>query len=434
VGWAVSACHDSWRVRPTPHRVVLVGIDGASWKVIGPMLERGELPVFARLVSEGAHMPRFGTIGTTLSPLVWTSVATGRIPEDHGIQGFTRRLVSGEVIPATSDSRRVPAIWNVAPRHGRTVGVISWWASWPAEAVAGYVITDHANPAISGWMLADGRFWTADPSTLRRDLDCYPGWLAPSLAAHWLDLEEFPYDEMQRRARFSEEQLELVRAAPFFRRGRYSWLKSFYAVDQPHFTLALRLARERRTDLLMLYLRGADPVQHMAWDLVETARYPIRPKHLERDRGIVEAVYRYLDSFLGEIMAVMDEPTTLIVASDHGMDVSTRALRGQRGRPGEHYPNTEGVLFIHGPDVKPAHVIEGADPLDLMPTMAWLVGIPVAADLPGNVLLDVFQDDFRAGQPLEAVASYGHRATRPGHRSPADAGMLEQLRALGYVE
>ena len=63
---------------------MLVGVDGATWTVIGRLIEKGELPAFKRLTDEGSYMPRFNTMGSTVSPVVWTSVATGRLPKDHG--------------------------------------------------------------------------------------------------------------------------------------------------------------------------------------------------------------------------------------------------------------------------------------------------------------------------------------------------------------
>ena len=85
------------------NRVMLVGVDGATWTVIGRLIEKGELPAFKRLTDEGSYMPRFNTMGSTVSPVVWTSVATGRLPKDHGILGFTERLPSGKVIPISGN-------------------------------------------------------------------------------------------------------------------------------------------------------------------------------------------------------------------------------------------------------------------------------------------------------------------------------------------
>ena len=89
-----------------PGKVVLFAIDGATWKVIGPAIERGELPAFARLLEEGASTKRFETMESTQSPVVWTTVVTGRKPEHHGIEDFVEKLRNRRKIPVSSASRR----------------------------------------------------------------------------------------------------------------------------------------------------------------------------------------------------------------------------------------------------------------------------------------------------------------------------------------
>ena len=209
-------------------RLFFLGIDGATWTVLGPMLERGELPAFQRLVDEGVSLPRFDTLRITHSPVIWTTVATGRRPADHGIRGFTAELPNGDKIPVTSSLRKARAIWELANRRGVSTGVIGWWATWPAEEVDGYMVSDHANPAFGDMMVAEGRFWTADREVLaelRRQV--YPESIAPVLTRHWLTPESFPWDDFQHRGRFTDEQVALARSAPWHEPDLYSWLKTF---------------------------------------------------------------------------------------------------------------------------------------------------------------------------------------------------------------
>jgi arylsulfatase A-like enzyme len=185
----------------------------------------------------------------------------------------------------------------------------------------------------------------------------------------------------------------------------------------------------------MVYLRGPDPVQHYAWDLVEPEKYAIKPAHLERDRGIVEGIYRYVDSFLLEVLDAVDSGTTVIVVSDHGAEPA-RVIpeTGRRPRPGGHTNAAKGVLFIRGPHVKPGEKLTSATPLDIVPTMAWLLGPPLAAELEGRILSEAFEGDFVASQPIREVESYGAREAKAGLASPEDEALLHQLRSLGYIE
>jgi len=424
-------------LEPLPdQKVLFVGVDGATWTVLGPMIEAGELPTFARLAKEGARMERFETLETTSSPLVWTSAATGRTPKHHGIEDYVETLPDGTKVPITSGARKVNAVWNVATDHGASVGVIGWWASWPAEEVDGYVVSDHANPATAGWMEEGDRYWTADPEALSAlGHDIFPADLAPLAAEHWLDPKAFPVDDFQARGEFSEAQVAEAVAAPFNERSPYSWLKTFYAVDRPYFELAKRLHTERPVDLQMVYLRGPDPLQHYAWDLVEPEAFAKKPAHLERDLGIVHGVYRYVDTWLGELMDTLGPETTLIVASDHGAEPAARADNPKRKtRPGRHTRAAKGVLFVHGPHVKAGHHLDEGSPIDLAPTMAWALGLPLGEDLEGAALTDAFTDDFVARRGRTTIDSWGTREVSPGLPSPSDDVMIESLRGLGYVE
>lgn len=413
-----------------------LGIDGASWAVIGPMLEAGELPNFERLRREGAVMPDFETMEPTSSPVVWTTVATGRDPEDHGIQSFTDILPSGDRIPVSGNSRTAKAIWEIATERGKTVGVIGWWASWPAEEVNGYMISDHANPALSEMFLEDRRYWTADPDELAKlQRDFSPPDLAPILARHWLGKEQFPFDDVQRRSGITDEQLKRLKWAPWNHRTYYSFWKTIFTIDFPLFRIALDLLDEQPVDLQMLYLRGPDPVQHYAWNLVEPEKYIRKPRHYERDRGLVEGVYRYLDGFLGELLDRLDPDTWLIVASDHGAEPPPGALEpGSAGRPGTHGLSAKGVLFLLGPHVRAGATLTRGSPWDLMPTMAWLLDLPVSAELPGERLTEAFEPSFVERKPAKMIRGYGPREALPSLTSDVDEKMLESLRALGYID
>lgn len=426
---------DSPQPRTLP-RLFFLGIDGATWTVLGPMLERGELPAFQRLVREGATLERLDTLQVTESPVIWTTVATGQRPLYHNIRGFTARLPSGQVIPVTSSQRRARAIWELADRRGLSSGVVGWWATWPAEKIDGYVVSDHANPAFGDMMTAERRFWTADRDVISRlERQVHPEEIAPVLARHWIDPDAFPWDDFQRRGGFTDEQVRLAREAPWNERDLYSWLKTFYRLDHPLSRVALDLMEERPVDLQMLYLRGPDPVQHYGWDLVEPAKFARKPLHLERDRTVVEGTYRYVDSFLAEILDALPPDAWLIVASDHGAEPAESASDPLRAaRPGEHSIRAKGVLFLRGPGVRRGATLEQASVFDLMPTMAWLLDLPVSSQLPGKPIAAAFEDGFVRARPVRRVDSYGLRPKEPLLPSPEDEEMLKSLRNLGYIQ
>lgn len=434
--WLACLATTSWaaEAQAKKPKVLFVGVDGASWKVVGRLMEKGELPTLARLYRQGAHAPDFDTLEDAVaSPLIWTTIATGRAPADHGIESFVTPLPNGAMVPVTSSSRKARAIWEIANRNDQTAGIIGYWASWPAERVRGYVITDHANAAFSEFLVRDGRLWRGpDPallSRLRRDF--YPPDVGETLAKHWVTREDFPYRDLGKRAGYTEQQIQQLIQAPWnVFSDYYSLLKTMYRVDFPLFRITQDLISSRPTDLVMLYLHGPDPIQHVAWDLAEPEAFEEPNPNLERDRGLVEGVYRAVDSMLGELLEGIGEDTWVIVASDHGVQAST----SDRSRPGEHPYSAKGVLFLAGPHVKPGHRIQGATPYDIMPTLAWLLELPLSEELEGRILSEAFEPAFVSARPAAKVASYGTRETSTPQRSEGDKLMLELLGALGYIE
>ena len=124
--WIAARSFPSGPEKPRP--LVVVGIDGAEWDVVEQLWAEGKLPHLKAIAERGVTevlRTRYGS-----SPVIWTTIATGRESRVHGITGFTVPTAEGEV-PVGSTLRRVPALWNMASTAGLRVAVVSWWASWP---------------------------------------------------------------------------------------------------------------------------------------------------------------------------------------------------------------------------------------------------------------------------------------------------------------
>ncbi len=138
--------------KPTPAaprpRVVVVGWDGADWSLLDPLLKEGRLPHLKALLEKGSQA-RLETYRPRASPLLWTTMATGLTPPEHGVVDFQEfDVATGSSLPISGRSRTGPAIWNVASAKGLTSGVVGWWATWPAEAVKGFFVSDRAAPVL----------------------------------------------------------------------------------------------------------------------------------------------------------------------------------------------------------------------------------------------------------------------------------------------
>lgn len=129
---------------PASARVVLVGVDGASWSAIDPLLAAGELPGLAEITERGVTA-ELETVEPVNSPTVWTSIATGRSPEAHGVTDFLKTAVS----------LQVPTIFERLSAQGRRVGTYDYLVSWPPRPLPGGFV-------IPGWLRRDQSVTPAD--------------------------------------------------------------------------------------------------------------------------------------------------------------------------------------------------------------------------------------------------------------------------------
>src|SRR5664279_1205341 len=127
---------------PTGGKVLLVGWDAADWEMIDPLIERNQMPALARLLKGGVR-GNLATIQPVLSPMLWTSIATGKRADKHGICGFTEPLPDGTGIgPVRSTSRKCKAFWNILSQNELRSNVVGWFATDPPEPINGVMITD----------------------------------------------------------------------------------------------------------------------------------------------------------------------------------------------------------------------------------------------------------------------------------------------------
>jgi tetratricopeptide (TPR) repeat protein len=408
-----------------PGRVIVLGLDGMDPQVVDLLMAEGKMPSFARLRQEGAY-GRLQSRRPLLSPIIWTTIATGKPPEQHGIGHFVAvNPKTGEDLPVTSQMRRVKAVWNVLSNAGRRVAVVGWWATWPAEAVNGVVVSDHT---CYHFLFAEG----AGGGGMRPGL-VHP----PDLDATVTGMVRRPGD------------LTLAEAAPFVRVTAEEFGRPFdFKDDLSHFKWALASAESyrriglhlwerERPALLMVYVEGVDSTSHLFGHLfrAQGLRGELAAQH-ERFGDAVEQMYRYADRVVGDFLRAADRRTTLVVLSDHGFELGalpddpskTRDMR----RVSERYHREEGILYLWGNGVRPHARLDRPTLLDVTPTLLALASLARAADMPGRVLVE----GLVAAPERAVVASYetgGTVTDAPAADATVDPAILERLRSLGYV-
>ncbi len=420
-------------------RVVVFGIDGADWQVIEPLVASGRLPHFKRLIEEGAT----GTLRSmepSASPSLWTTMATGVRPERHGIHGFVveggeggvvhgeegRETSAGqraEVRPVTSTMRRAPAFWNILPRYGRKVGVVGWLVTWPAEPTNGYIISSYL-PYIYNWStgrplkgtIVSGIPKQTFPEALIGDLDAdkvKPSDITPGMVRRFYDAG--------RVQTLSQDDRECVEG--------FLWS---LACDETYHRIGLRLFDKYPVDLFAIYFGGVDVASHRFWKFAhpEAKNYGVNAVEAAALGGVIDAYYVYVDGLLGEYLDRLGPDTTLVVLSDHGFKAVL--FPGKPATSGHH--RMEGVIALYGRGVRRGGKIEGAGLLDVLPTLARLLDVPVARDLEGKVLEGALDPGFARAHPASWVDTYGTAESRgEPDQSDLDRNVLERLRSLGYI-
>ena len=278
---ALIACRGGARPEPSPSPVrraplVVIGIDGAEWTVIRRLWAEGRLPNLRSLADRGVS----GRLGTAYgaSPVIWTTIATGRKPEDHGITDFVVSTADGAV-PVSSTVRRVPALWNMTSRAGRRTAVLGWWASWPAEDIRGVVVSDRAHLAVER---------------------------AVSPAAYQAELQARPesrdgYDALA--GRLPEKD---------------AWMENGATRDRLMAREARRLVAED-FDLVLVYFRTVDIASHRYWKFYEPDRFPgVLRRVRERWAHVIPTVYQATDQMIGDVVAACPPGANVLVISDHG--------------------------------------------------------------------------------------------------------------------
>ena len=395
-----------------PGRVLLIGLDGTEWDLLGPMIEAGEMPNLARVMESGVYGKLRSLEPPQKSPAIWTTIATGKSPDQHGIRTFVTK-VGGR--PLTKNMRQVRALWNIASGVGRSVGVVGWLMTWPAEEVNGFIVTDYLQ---------------YDPGPQRRiEHRTHPPELEAQIASEVVLWEEVPWSMVQR---FLDAPLDTTAMSPTLERllRPIRWI---VAGDLTFARVGTRLYQEARPDFFAIYLRGMDAMGHLYWNYMTPQAVPegtLDPEGEPYFPGAMRAYYRYVDELLGPIleMGMSDPRTTIVVASDHG-------FVGGPGR-GIEVHKLDGVLLMGGRGVGRGE-ITGSNVYDIAPTVLVLQGLPPARDLPGKVLWSALTEEIPRERFTDLIATYetgeGAGGTGPVE-SAVDEELKERLRSLGYID
>lgn len=407
-------------------RLLLVGWDSADWKIIHPLLDAGVMPAVARLVEHGAS-GNLTTLEPQLSPMLWTSIATGKMAYHHRVPGFTEvDPRSGKVVPVSAATRQARTLWEMLGERGLKSHVVSWFATHGERDLNGCMVSNmycHVRGAKEGqdpseWPPSPpGTFW---PESLRTELD------PVRVSIHDLDP-----DQILRLFVPEAHLVDQEKDKRLFGLGQR--LSETFSVHEAATHL---LANHADWDFMAVYYRAIDEVCHQFMPYHPPRMDGIPEKDFELYRHVVTGIYRLHDLLLARLMQLAGPDTAVVLISDHGFHSDHLrpkfTPRVPAGITVWHRP--QGVFAAAGPGFAKDKLVYGARLLDVAPTVLHWFGLPVGADMEGRVL----EDAFDPKRPVETVPTWERpdapRRERASFGEEADKALLEQFQDLGYID
>ncbi len=424
-------------------RLLLFGVDGATWDLMDPLLKEGLLPNFKKLIDHGVRSP-LKTYKPTLSPLIWTTIATGFAPKKHGIEGFTAKVRgTDEKVLVTSNMRKVKAVWNILSEHEKTVGVIGWWASYPAQKVNGFVISDQAGtlrkenyrialdlkPAADDDKIDPKTTWPPSLATELKDHLRLSSKIDAAIIDRFFELDAKQREELAQDGIVDKEDI-------------LSIFKFAYLIDRSFIDSGLVALEKHKPDFGALYLNGLDAAEHHFWKYFEPGEFEnVREEDIARYEKVIRRYYVYMDEILGRLMKLYPlESSTIMVVSDHGHEANANydpssSNHYNRICSGGHEEAPDGV-FIMGGVLAGRGKIPAPNVFDVTPTILTLMGTPVGRDMPGKTVMESIDRKFLGSHPPTKVNTHGPNpffSQAPVPSAMNDA-LKEKLRGLGYIE
>ncbi len=403
-------------------RVLLIGWDAADWQIIHPLLDSGLMPNLRGLI-EGGVMGNLASLSPMLSPVLWTTIATGKRIYDHGVKWFVEPSPDRSgVRPVGTRTRRCKALWNIVSQSERPSVVCAWQATHPAEPIRGAMVSNlfclpPPNSTPDKWPIPEG---SAEPGALAESLG--------DLRVHPMEIEAAPIQQLIPRAPELDQSDPIVRRRLLFLSQHLAEVISVHAI-------ATELLEKQKWDFGAVYYECIDQVGHEFMPFHPPRLPEISERDFEFYHEVMTGIYRFHDLMLGRLVELAGPETHVMLVSDHGFESGPRRPRGPVEPASWH--RAQGILVVRGPGIRADERVEGATLLDVAPTVLTLLGLPIGEDMEGKPLVSAFEQPLaiqRTPSWEKLIGNDGRLPISSEHEDPAAAqALLQQFIALGYI-
>lgn len=404
-------------------KVLLIGWDAADWKIIHPLLDAGRMPALEGVINHGV-MGNLATLDPPLSPMLWTSIATGKHADKHGVLGFTEpRPDLNGIRPVSVTSRKCKALWNILMQNGLKSNVVGWWPSHPAEPIDGVMVSNVYHRTQDRL----DQPWPLPPHCI------HPGRLEEVLAELRVHPEELT------EAHLLPFVPEAARIDQDKDRRLFAVARTIAECASVH-AVATWIMENEPWDFMAVYYDAIDHFCHGFMDYHPPRLAHVPEEDFEIYRGVVEGAYRFHNMLLRRLLELAGPETTVILVSDHGFhsDHLRPVLLPDEPAGLAHQHRHYGIVVMKGPHILRDELIFGATLLDIAPTILHLFGLPLGEDMDGHVLTQA----LAVPAPPQTIPSWeevggecgGHPGGGIADELLNDPESLQQLIDLGYIE
>ena len=379
------------------------------------------MPNLERLIGQGVR-GNLRSLSPMVSPMLWTSIATGKRPHKHGILGFTELSEDGKSVrPVTSLRRKSRAIWNILTLNALRSIVVGWWPSFPAEPINGVMVSNTFSvPAVSG----------AETEYIPKNA-IHPAKLTKPLSELRVRQDEIVASDL----RFFLQNTQLLDQSDTKRLSALSKLVAECSTVQSIFT---ELIQDEEWNFAAVYFDGIDHFSHGFMKYHPPKIEAVPEREFSIFRNVISRAYMFHDAMLGNLISLAGPQANVMVISDHGfhpdhLRPSQRPLE-PAGPTSEH--RDQGIFVASGPKFRAGSSVFGASILDVTPTILQLHGIGKSDDMDGRVLSEILCE-----KPIAGPSSWDSQPGYAGQHDdtvkvavPTQETAMERLVQLGYIE
>jgi predicted AlkP superfamily phosphohydrolase/phosphomutase len=264
-------------------KIVIIGLDGATWVLIRPWAAEGLLPNLSKLIESGVSGDLQSAI-PPLTPPAWTSFMTGNNPGKHGIFYFLEPQPGSYTMRyANAGSRRSRTFFGLLSDAGFTVGSMNVPFTYPPEPLTGFQISGMDTPSEKSAFI--------HPPSLREELEKVVGKIS-------FDITHLGFMSTDRR--------------------RDQVLAEMERVDEQWIKVGLYLLEKHPADVMMFTFMSVDTVQHHFWQYMDAGHFLYDAARAQRYGNAILRVYQRLDAAVGRFLERLPEETAVMIVSDHG--------------------------------------------------------------------------------------------------------------------